>query len=144
MSCSSYNILSYRGQNGTQIRCGCGAVGAGAVWGTDLYTDDSSVCVAAVSLARFRGHPRCDGRSTGCPRPPCSWGGSPWRTRPSPGRAAPWRQQAAYTVPHCMNHRARPRRPPTRPGLLLRSEARRASHHRTASCSCPRRDNSWA
>ncbi|WP_368671292.1 LCCL domain-containing protein [Corallococcus exiguus] len=48
MSCSSYNILSYRGQNGTQIRCGCGAVGAGAVWGTDLYTDDSSVCVAAV------------------------------------------------------------------------------------------------
>ncbi|QAT84596.1 protease B [Corallococcus coralloides] len=47
-SCSNYNILSYRGQNGAQIRCGCDAVGGGAVWGTDLYTDDSNVCVAAV------------------------------------------------------------------------------------------------
>ncbi|RKI02040.1 M57 family metalloprotease [Corallococcus sp. AB038B] len=47
-SCSNYNIVSYRGQNGTQIRCGCGAVGSGTVWGTDRYTDDSNVCVAAL------------------------------------------------------------------------------------------------
>nr|WP_279636968.1 LCCL domain-containing protein [Corallococcus llansteffanensis] len=47
-SCSSYSFTSYRGQNGTQIRCSCEAVSGGAVWGTDLYTDDSSVCAAAV------------------------------------------------------------------------------------------------
>jgi hypothetical protein len=47
-SCSNYSFTSYRGQNGTQIRCGCAAAGAGAVWGTDLYTDDSNVCAAAV------------------------------------------------------------------------------------------------
>ncbi|MFP2926969.1 M57 family metalloprotease [Pyxidicoccus sp. 3LG] len=47
-SCSSYDFTSYRGQNGTQISCNCGAVSGGSVWGTDLYTDDSNVCVAAV------------------------------------------------------------------------------------------------
>ncbi|MCY1044540.1 LCCL domain-containing protein [Corallococcus sp. bb12-1] len=47
-SCSSYSFTSYRGQNGTQVRCGCPAVSTGSVWGTDLYTDDSNVCVAAV------------------------------------------------------------------------------------------------
>ncbi|WNG44739.1 protease B [Archangium minus] len=47
-SCSSYNFTSYRGQNGTKIACSCGAVSGGSVWGTDLYTDDSNVCVAAV------------------------------------------------------------------------------------------------
>ncbi|RKH20538.1 protease B [Corallococcus sp. CA047B] len=47
-SCSTYSFTSYRGQNGTQIRCGCPAVGGGAVWGTDIYTDDSNACVAAV------------------------------------------------------------------------------------------------
>ncbi|RKG85976.1 M57 family metalloprotease [Corallococcus terminator] len=47
-NCSSYNFTSYRGQNGTQVRCGCPAVTTGSVWGTDLYTDDSNVCVAAV------------------------------------------------------------------------------------------------
>ncbi|TQF15573.1 protease B [Myxococcus llanfairpwllgwyngyllgogerychwyrndrobwllllantysiliogogogochensis] len=47
-SCSSYNFMSYRGQNGTQIRCSCPAVSGGVVWGTDLYTDDSNACAAAV------------------------------------------------------------------------------------------------
>nr|WP_233261817.1 LCCL domain-containing protein [Vitiosangium sp. GDMCC 1.1324] len=47
--CSSFNIMSYRGQNGTQIRCNCPTVSLGAsVWGTDLYTDDSDVCAASV------------------------------------------------------------------------------------------------
>ncbi|MFP2957848.1 M57 family metalloprotease [Myxococcus sp. 1LA] len=47
-SCSSYNFTTYRGQNGTQITCTCGAVSGGAVWGTDIYTDDSNACAAAV------------------------------------------------------------------------------------------------
>ncbi|NMO22492.1 protease B [Pyxidicoccus fallax] len=47
-ACSSYNFTSYRGQNGTQISCGCPAVSGGTVWGTDMYTDDSNVCAAAV------------------------------------------------------------------------------------------------
>ncbi|QSQ25660.1 protease B [Pyxidicoccus parkwayensis] len=47
-NCSSYAFTSYRGQNGTQIACNCDAVSGGAVWGTDLYTDDSTVCLAAV------------------------------------------------------------------------------------------------
>ncbi|QDE99010.1 M57 family metalloprotease [Myxococcus xanthus] len=47
--CSSFNIMSYRGQNGSSIRCNCPTVSLGAsVWGTDLYTDDSDVCAAAV------------------------------------------------------------------------------------------------
>ncbi|MDC0713472.1 S8 family serine peptidase [Stigmatella sp. ncwal1] len=47
-NCSTYSFTSYRGQNGKQISCTCGAVTGGAVWGTDLYTDDSNACVAAV------------------------------------------------------------------------------------------------
>ncbi|NVJ22401.1 protease B [Myxococcus sp. AM011] len=47
-SCSSINFTSYRGQNGTQIRCSCPATSSGTVWGTDLYTDDSNACAAAV------------------------------------------------------------------------------------------------
>ncbi|NTX51524.1 protease B [Myxococcus sp. CA051A] len=47
--CSSFNFLSYRGQNGTQIRCNCPTASLGAaIWGTDLYTDDSDVCTASV------------------------------------------------------------------------------------------------
>ncbi len=47
-SCSGYDFTSYRGQNGTQIRCACPAVSGGYVWGTNVYTDDSDVCAAAV------------------------------------------------------------------------------------------------
>ncbi|WP_338865070.1 M57 family metalloprotease [Myxococcus stipitatus] len=47
-ACSTYNFTSYRGQNGTQIRCSCPAVSGGTVWGTDLYTDDSNACAAGV------------------------------------------------------------------------------------------------
>ena len=48
-ACASYNFRSYRGLDGMQISCDCGAgSGGGAVWGTDLYTDDSTVCAAAV------------------------------------------------------------------------------------------------
>nr|WP_249344797.1 LCCL domain-containing protein [Corallococcus exiguus] len=47
-ACSSYDFTSYRGQNGTRLRCNCGPVGGGTVWGTDLYTDDSNSCAAAV------------------------------------------------------------------------------------------------
>jgi|GEM_PF-676755 len=48
-SCSSFNFISYRGQNGTQFRCNCPTASLGAtIWGTDLYTDDSDVCTASV------------------------------------------------------------------------------------------------
>ncbi|NVJ21598.1 protease B [Myxococcus sp. AM011] len=47
--CSSFNFMSYRGQNGTQFRCNCPTASLGAsIWGTDLYTDDSDVCTASV------------------------------------------------------------------------------------------------
>ncbi|MCP3139410.1 hypothetical protein LXT23_19010 [Pyxidicoccus sp. QH1ED-7-1] len=45
--CSTINFMSYRGQSGKQTRCNCPAGFGGAVWGTDLYTDDSDVCAAA-------------------------------------------------------------------------------------------------
>ena len=39
----------YRGQDGQQFDYDCPAGGtADTVWGTDVYTDDSSVCTAAV------------------------------------------------------------------------------------------------
>ena len=39
----------HRGQNGQRFRYTCGAGGPlYKVWGTDVYTDDSSVCTAAV------------------------------------------------------------------------------------------------
>jgi hypothetical protein len=43
------NAVSYRGQNGAQFTWDCPKYGSiGAVYGTDVYTDDSSVCTAAV------------------------------------------------------------------------------------------------
>jgi len=45
----SATAVGLRGQNGTQVVYDCPARGrAGSVWGTDVYTDDSSVCTAAV------------------------------------------------------------------------------------------------
>lgn len=43
------NAAAHRGQNGQTIRAYCPPGGApGMVWGTGIYTDDSSVCGAAV------------------------------------------------------------------------------------------------
>lgn len=41
---------AWRGQNGARYRLSCPSGGAtsGRLWGTDLYTDDSSICLAAV------------------------------------------------------------------------------------------------
>ncbi len=40
---------AYRGRNGVRVTFSCPPGGApGSVWGTDLYTDDSSVCTAAA------------------------------------------------------------------------------------------------
>jgi hypothetical protein len=45
----SATATEYRGQNGAHYTYGCPANGTpGSPWGTDLYTDDSSVCSAAV------------------------------------------------------------------------------------------------
>jgi len=46
----SANAKSFRGKNGQRFTYACpvGGRASGAVWGTDLYTDDSAVCVAAV------------------------------------------------------------------------------------------------
>lgn len=45
----SDNATSLRGQNGALARFVCPAgVSAGAVWGSGIYTDDSSICGAAV------------------------------------------------------------------------------------------------
>lgn len=46
----STNAKSFRGKNGQRFTYACPAGGrvSGAVWGTDLYTDDSAVCVAAI------------------------------------------------------------------------------------------------
>lgn len=43
--------MAYRGRNGERIELVCPAIGnaaMGAVWGTDIYTDDSAICVAAL------------------------------------------------------------------------------------------------
>ncbi|MEM1042536.1 MAG: LCCL domain-containing protein [Bacteroidota bacterium] len=43
------NAVSLRGNNGARYRFDCPANGTlRTVWGTDLYTDDSSICTAAV------------------------------------------------------------------------------------------------
>jgi hypothetical protein len=43
------NATSYRGQNGNRLSFVCpGGGSANTVWGTDIYTDDSSICTAAV------------------------------------------------------------------------------------------------
>ncbi len=45
------NASGFRGRNGLVVTYQCGAGGSlGAVWGTDVYTDDSSVCSAAVHM----------------------------------------------------------------------------------------------
>lgn len=42
------NVIQYRGQN-TRVAFDCPAGGSlNNIWGTDIYTDDSSVCTAAV------------------------------------------------------------------------------------------------
>lgn len=47
---------SYRGRNGEAIRVDCPAGGTAAtVWGTDVYTDDSSICTAALHAGRIQG-----------------------------------------------------------------------------------------
>lgn len=45
------NAIDLRGRNGQRIEFECPAIGdtaMGAVWGTDVYSDDSAVCAAAV------------------------------------------------------------------------------------------------
>jgi hypothetical protein len=43
------NAVSHRGENGQRFSYSCPPGGApGNVWGTDVYTDDSSICTAAV------------------------------------------------------------------------------------------------
>jgi hypothetical protein len=45
----STNAVAYRGQNGARFTYDCPKYGTtAAVYGTDVYTDDSSVCTAAV------------------------------------------------------------------------------------------------
>jgi hypothetical protein len=45
----SATAAHHRGENGQRFRFTCGARGSlYKVWGTDVYTDDSSVCTAAV------------------------------------------------------------------------------------------------
>jgi hypothetical protein len=47
----SLSATAYRGQEGLLVAYDCPPDGsAGSVWGTDVYTDDSSVCTAAVHL----------------------------------------------------------------------------------------------
>jgi len=50
----SANATAFRGQNGARFDYTCPFYGAaGAVYGTDVYTDDSSVCTAAVHAGRI-------------------------------------------------------------------------------------------
>jgi hypothetical protein len=43
------NAVNHRGEDRQRFRYSCSPGGAlGSVWGTDIYTDDSSVCTAAV------------------------------------------------------------------------------------------------
>ena len=46
------NATDLRGRNGQQFRFNCPAGGApsAAIWGTNLYTDDTSICTAAVHM----------------------------------------------------------------------------------------------
>ena len=47
----SSTATTYRGQHGQRVSYACPAGGtATSVWGTDIYTDDSSVCTAAVHV----------------------------------------------------------------------------------------------
>ena len=48
------NATAFRGQNGTNVAYSCPAGGTiGSVYGTGVYTDDSSVCSAAVHAGRI-------------------------------------------------------------------------------------------
>lgn len=51
----STDARTWRGMNGTRIRFDCpgGGSGAGSVYGSDLYTDDSPVCGAGVHAGRI-------------------------------------------------------------------------------------------
>jgi hypothetical protein len=45
------NAVAFRGRNGERFTWDCPAYGTyGSIWGTDIYTDDSSVCTAAVHV----------------------------------------------------------------------------------------------
>jgi hypothetical protein len=47
------NAVQYRGRNGAVVSLHCPSGGSKAtVWGTDLYSDDSSVCTAALHAGR--------------------------------------------------------------------------------------------
>ena len=48
------NATALRGQNGSQFTFVCPAGGSlGSIWGTDVYTDDSPVCTAAVHAGKL-------------------------------------------------------------------------------------------
>ena len=50
----SASAAAYRGLNSLRFSYTCAAGGTpGTVWGTDVYTDDSSVCTAAVHAGRI-------------------------------------------------------------------------------------------
>ncbi len=50
----SANAVAYRGQNGSQFTADCPAYGTvRSIYGTDVYTDDSSICTAAVHVGRI-------------------------------------------------------------------------------------------
>ena len=50
----SATARAYNGQNGAQYTFTCPAFGTrGSVWGTDVYTDDSSVCTAGVHAGQI-------------------------------------------------------------------------------------------
>lgn len=40
----------WRGENGQRFVGSCAPTSIGVIWGTDLYTDDSNICVAAVHV----------------------------------------------------------------------------------------------
>jgi hypothetical protein len=52
-SCPS-TLTDYRGKTGSVVTCQCSAeaTGSGSVWGTGTYTDDSSLCRAALHAGR--------------------------------------------------------------------------------------------
>ena len=50
----SSNAGDYQGRNGVIVRYDCPPNGsAGNIWGTDVYTDDTSVCTAGVHVGRI-------------------------------------------------------------------------------------------
>ncbi|HLL52497.1 MAG TPA: LCCL domain-containing protein [Myxococcaceae bacterium] len=50
----SEDASEHRGKNGQRFRYVCPPNGTtSSVWGTDVYTDDSSICTAAVHAGKF-------------------------------------------------------------------------------------------